>query len=108
MSLAIEREHVPLVTTADGAVVVTGTRVSLEAIVTAFLAGSTAEEIVQQYPTVPLADVYATITYFLRHRDEVTAYLAQRRAVRDNVRSENERRFDPAGVRARLLARRPS
>ena len=106
MGLAIEREPVPLVTTSDGVVVVAGTRVSLDLVVATFLAGSTAEEIVQQYPSVSLADVYATLTYYLRHKDDVAFYMAQRRGTRETVRVENERRFDPTGIRARLLARR--
>jgi uncharacterized protein (DUF433 family) len=105
MSLAIEREPIPLIVTSDGVVMVAGTRVSLDLIVAAFLTGSTAEQIVQQYPSVALPDAYATITYYLRHRNEVEAYLAQRRDAREGVRVEAERRSDPSGIRARLLAR---
>ena len=35
----------------------------------AFKEGLTAEEIVQQYPSLTLADAYAAITYYLRHRE---------------------------------------
>jgi uncharacterized protein (DUF433 family) len=107
MSLAIMHDDIPLTTT-DGVVVVTGTRVSLDLIVAAFTSGATAEEIAKQYPTVPLADVYAAITYYLRHRDDVDAYLEDRLQQREQVRAENERRFDPEGIRDRLLARRSS
>lgn len=106
MSLAIKHDAIPLTTTADGVVVVTGTRVSLDLIVAAFMSGATAEEIAQQYPTVQLADVYAAITYYLRHRDDVDAYLGRRSQQREQVRAENERRFDPQGIRDRLVARR--
>lgn len=108
MSLAIKHDDIPLTTTADGVVVVTGTRVSLDLIVAAFTAGATAEEIAQQYPTVQLADVYAAITYYLRHRDDVEAYLAHRRQQAEQVRAKNERRLDPHGIRDRLAARRSS
>jgi hypothetical protein len=70
------------------------------------LEGATAEEIVQQYPVLALADVYAVIGYYLRHRPEVEAYLAQRREAAERVRRENRARFDATGIRARLLARR--
>jgi uncharacterized protein (DUF433 family) len=105
MSLAIKHDDIPLTTTADGVVLLTGTRVSLDLIVAAFTAGATAEEIAQQYPTVPLANVYAAIAYYLRHRDDVDVYLQARRQQREHVRAENERRFDPEGIRDRLLAR---
>jgi uncharacterized protein (DUF433 family) len=107
MSLAIKQDELPLSTTPDGVVVVTGTRVSLDLIVAAFQSGATAEEIAHQYPSVPLADVYAAITYYLRHRDEVDSYLELRRQQREAVRADNQRRFDPGGIRDRLAARRP-
>src|SRR5262245_48029649 len=83
MRLAIKNDEVPLVTTAEGVVLLAGTRVSLDLIVAAFTSGATAEEIAQQYPTVSLADVYAGITYYLRHRDEVDTYLEHRREKRE-------------------------
>jgi len=99
-------EQVPIHTDAHGVVRVAGTRVTLETIVDAFAAGATAEEIAQQYPTVPLADVYAVIAYFLRHQPEVEAYLKEREALAGGVRREVEERFPSAGIRERLLARR--
>ncbi|HBH04814.1 MAG: hypothetical protein A2W08_04185 [Candidatus Rokubacteria bacterium RBG_16_73_20] len=99
-------ERVPIHTDADGVIRVGGTRVTLDTVVAAFDAGATAEEIVQQYPSVALADVYSVIGYYLRHPSEVRAYLTQRQRQSAEVREQNERRFDPSGVRDRLLARR--
>ena len=106
MSLTISAEPVPLETDADGVVRVGDTRVSLDSVVFAFNEGSTPEEIVQQYTTLDLADVYAVIGYYLQHRAEVEEYLAARRVQRDEIRREVETRFDPHGIRDRLLARR--
>jgi len=91
---------------ADGVIRVGNTRVTLETVVEAFLEGATAEEIVQQYPTLSLADVYSTISYYLRRRPEVESYLERRRQEAQRVREQNEARFDPTGIRARLLSRR--
>ena len=99
-------ERVPIHTDAHGVVRVAGTRVTLETIVDAFAAGATAEEIAQQYPTVPLVDVYSVITYYLRNQPEVEAYLDVREALAERVRGEVEARFPSAGIRERLLARR--
>ena len=99
-------ERVPIDTDADDVVRVARTRVTLDTIVGAFEAGATAEEIAQQYPTVPLVDVYSVITYYLRHRPEVDAYLKDREALAERVRADVERRFPSAGIRERLLARR--
>jgi uncharacterized protein (DUF433 family) len=98
----------PPLTERDGVVRVTGTRVSLETIVAAFDAGATAEEISQQYASVDLANVYAVIAYVLDHRGEVDEYLRHRYKAAAAVRGEIEAAFPPAGIRARLLARRSS
>ena len=82
------------------------TRVTLDSVVGAFGEGATAEEILQQYPVLRLADVYSVIGYYLRHQTEVDAYLQDRRREADKTRYENELRFDPHGVRHRLLAHR--
>ena len=100
-------ERVPIQTDAHGVVRVAGTRVTLETIVDAFSAGATAEEIAQQYPTVPLVDVYSVVAYYLRHQPEVEAYMKERAALAVRVRREVDERFPSAGIRERLLARRP-
>jgi uncharacterized protein (DUF433 family) len=97
---------VPLVTDAHGTIRVHGTRVTLDSIIAAFRAGATAEEIVQQFPTVALADVYLIIAHYLKYTAEVDAYLFQRETEAAELKQEIEGRFDPVGVRARLVARR--
>ena len=69
-------------------------------------AGATPEEIAQQYPSLDLADLYSIISYYLSNREEVEHYLRERQALAQEVRRENERRFDPHGIRERLLARK--
>lgn len=105
-SLTIEAETVPLRIDKNGVVRVGNTRVTLDTVVLAFRQGATAEEIAHQYPTLDLAEVYAVIADYLRHRAEVEGYLARRRAEAEEIRKENESRFDPTGIRERLLARR--
>ena len=82
--------------------------VPLDTLVAAFSEGATAEEITQQYPVLKLADVYSVIGYYLRHPVEVQSYLQQRQQRAEAARQQNETRFDPAGVRERLLSRRAS
>lgn len=106
MSLVLSPNAVPLAADADGVLRVVGTRVTLDTIVDAFRGGATAEEIVQQYPSLDLADVFTLFGYYLRHREAVDEYLNQRRLLADEVRQEAESRWDPVGVRARLLSRR--
>jgi uncharacterized protein (DUF433 family) len=97
---------VPLVTDLHGAIRVRGTRVTLDSIVAAFRAGATAEEIAQQFPAVALADIYGIIAHYLNFTVEIDAYLFQRHDEAAALKREVETRFDPVGIRARLVARR--
>lgn len=106
MGLVIEAPPVPLRTDEHGVIHVGKTRVPLDTVVFAFNQGSTPEEIVLSYPTLELADVYAVVNYYLHNRSEVDGYLSQREGDGVRIREENEKRFPPAGIRARLLARR--
>ena len=90
----------------DGVIRVGQTRVTLDTVILAFREGATAGEIVHQYPSLDLADVYAVIADYLRQRPEVENYLRQRRIQAEQVRRENESRFNPTGIRERLLERR--
>jgi uncharacterized protein (DUF433 family) len=105
MSLTIVNTPVPLKTDVDGVVRVGNTRVTLDTVIATFKEGATAEEIVAQYPSLNLADVYAVIGYYLQQQPEVEAYLSQRQQVADEVRRQNEIRFNQQGIRERLLAR---
>jgi len=106
MTLSITADPIPLKMDADGVARVGGTRVTLATVVTAFEEGLAAEEIMHQYPSLQLADVYASIGYYLRHRPEVEAYLCEQRREAEEVRKQNEARFPSHGIRERLLARR--
>ena len=91
----------------QGGLRVTGTRVLLERIVHAFEDGATPEGIVQSYDTLPLADVYAVLTWYLRHKVEVEDYLGKRAEQAEAIRQTIEaKQPDRAELRARLMARR--
>jgi uncharacterized protein (DUF433 family) len=106
MSLQVTAEPVPLTKDADGVMHVGSTRVTLDTLVAAFREGMTAEGIAEQYPSLQLAEIYSVIGYVLNHCEEVDTYLRDRQLLAEAVRRENEARFDPTGVRDRLLARR--
>jgi uncharacterized protein (DUF433 family) len=80
--------------------------VTLDTVIAVFKQGTTAEEIVYRYPSLRLADVYATIGFYLNHQQEVETYLQQRQQQAQEIRKMNEARFDPQGLRDRLLARK--
>ena len=107
MNMPLQAVAVPLFEDGQGGLRVTGTRVLLERIVHAFEDGATPEAIVQSYDTLQLADVYAVLTWYLRHQAEVEDYLRQRaeeaEAIRQRIESQQP---DRAALRAHLLARR--
>src|ERR1700736_5870037 len=90
---------------AASAIRITGTRLTLDAVVGAFKRGATAEEIVQDYPSISLPDVNAVIAYYLRHRSEVEDYLAKLGAAHADLRRQIEGRPEYQELRERLLAR---
>ncbi len=92
----------PLAADVNGVIRIGGTRVTLLSVMNAFREGATPEEIAQEYPALTLADVYATIAYYLQNQAEVDAYLTEERHYAEEVRKANQM----SGIRERLLARR--
>ena len=105
MSLAIATVPSPLRTDDTGVVRIGPSRVTLQSVVHAFDAGASAEEIVASYPSLELADVYATIAYILRHRAAVDDYLAESAAESERVHEKWEERYPTAELRRRILER---
>ena len=71
-----------------------------------YLNGVSPEEIAARYRTLTLEQVYATITYYLRHRPEVEAYLARWRAYAEAEWQAQQQRPTPAVQRLRELKMR--
>lgn len=107
MNMPIQAVSVPLFDDGQGGMRVTGTRVLLERIVHAFEDGATPEGIVQSYDTLQLADVYAVLTWYLRHKSEVETYLHERAGEAEAIRQAIvAKQPDKGELRARLMARR--
>ena len=104
-AVAFEPEPVPLTRDQAGRLMVIDTRVPLDTLVAAFERGDSPESIHESYPAVKLGDIYAVLTYCVRHRVEVDAYLTDRAEHRAELRAEIETRVPPEGLRAKLLAR---
>ncbi|HEX4964644.1 MAG TPA: DUF433 domain-containing protein [Thermoanaerobaculia bacterium] len=107
MTLPLEAEPLPLRTDRDGTIRIGQTRVPLETLIHAFNEGAAAEEIAYRFPTLDLAEVYAAITYYLRHRTAVHEYLREQEARGEKIRWKIESHLPGRqGLRERLLARR--
>src|SRR4051794_23336343 len=88
-----------------GVIRIGSSRVTLDTIVAAFHAGATPEQMVQDFSSLDLADVYAAVAYYLHHRDQVDAYIAQGSRAAEEFHSQSGGLY-AADVRQRLLARR--
>lgn len=97
-----------LVRTPQGSLRIAGTRVSLDSVIYAFLEGATPEEICQDFSALSLAQVYATIAFYLHNREQVDAYLQEERRASENLRRELKARHRDflKDLRQRLIAGR--
>lgn len=107
MSLSIQADPAPLRPDEYGVVRVGDSQVVLDIVIREFNNGADPEGIVHGYPTLNLADVYAVIAYYLRHRKEVDEYLQARREEAERLRQEIEsKQPDRTQLRAKLMARK--
>jgi uncharacterized protein (DUF433 family) len=90
----------------EGGYYVTGTRISLDSVVYAFLRGESPEGIVESFPSLSLEQAYGAVAYYLAHQQSIDAYLQKGRADFERMRDES-RRKNPA-LYARLEAARRS
>lgn len=105
--LDIAPQQVPLTRLPDGTLRVTGTRIPLDRVIECYKYGATPEATVHSFDSLKLADVYALISFYLNHTDDVEAYLSAREKEADEIRREIEARQPPRpGFREELLARK--
>jgi uncharacterized protein (DUF433 family) len=103
--LPFQTDPSPLRVDEGGAVRVGRSRIRLGLVVEQYENGMTPEDMVRAYDALLLADVHAVIAYYLRHRDEVRAYLMRRGEEADALRAKIEAER-PRISRQELLARR--
>jgi uncharacterized protein (DUF433 family) len=101
-------DAIPLAKDTHGVYRVGRTRVTLDLVVRAFNRDATVEEIVQDYPSLQLSDVYQVIGYYLKHSAELASYLAKREGEEKELLAAHRDEWSPRGLRERLLARRKS
>jgi uncharacterized protein (DUF433 family) len=106
MSVVVSTSEIKLTRNEAGVLLIGDSRVSLDTVIIAFNQGATPEQIVEDYDSLELVEVYAVISYYLQNREEVEKYLAGRKIQRKTLRREIESRTDPQEIRERLLARR--
>ena len=94
----------PLLKDEDGVIRVGGTRVTLESVIHEYQRGSGPDEIAAEFPVLNAADLYYVVGYYLEHRAEVDAYVAEQEREGEAVRRMWEAEHPPL-TRAELQAR---
>lgn len=104
--LVFEKEQVPLHVDKSGVTRVIGSRVTLDTIVAYFEQGESPEDIVDGFPSLQLADVYAIVSYYLKNKSAVRAYLREREKKAKAIRKKVQPHSNPREMKKHLLARR--
>ena len=108
MTIILVAEPVPLFQDEHGTFRVKGSRVTLENVIATYQQGLSAEEIVQEFTTLEVANVHLVLGYYLHHQAEVEAYLAQQEVKSAEIRRKIEADYTPKQreLIARLVALR--
>jgi uncharacterized protein (DUF433 family) len=96
---------VPLNQDLSDVVWVGGTRVTLATVVYAWQQGHSAEEILEQFPSLQLSDIHAVLAWVLRHSEAVNEYTREYEGAERNAISQLEANPSVQALRARLRAR---
>ena len=81
-----------------------GSRIGIESVLYEYIyRARTPEEITQQFDTITLEQVHATILYYLHNKEEVSAYLAEWLEFCRQQREEQKQNPSPARQRFRQL-----
>lgn len=81
---------------------ISGTRIGIESILYEYIyQGKTPEEIAEQFHTVTLEQVYATILYYLHNKEQVSAYIADWLEFSRQQRKHQQQNPSPARLKLR-------
>jgi uncharacterized protein (DUF433 family) len=87
--IEIHQDAVPLTVWEDGSIRIGKTRMLLYLVVEAFELGNNPESLVEMFPSLNLADTYAVLAYYFRHKEELTEYFRKQ----DEVAEQELREF---------------
>jgi uncharacterized protein (DUF433 family) len=91
---------------ATGEIRLTGHRIGLYHVVQYYNDGYSAEMLMCQYPTLPLALIHKVLGFYLENKLDVDAYVSECQAALRQQREENPQRLPLAALRERLEALR--
>ena len=84
-----------------------GHRINLEDIVDCYREGYSPEQIAQEFQSLSLEKIYATIAYYLHNKADVDAYMTQlAKSFEEEMRAEEAQEPSPVVQRLRMLKTR--
>jgi uncharacterized protein (DUF433 family) len=88
-AVGVSKEHITKTPgVCGGKACIAGHRIRVMDVVTLHETGGLSpDEIVDQYPSITLADVYAALAYYFDHRDEIAAEFQRAEQVAEQYRS---------------------
>jgi uncharacterized protein (DUF433 family) len=86
---------IPLQMDEEGAIRISGTRITLDTVIARYRQGDSPEAIHEGFDALPLNDIYAVIAYYLAHREELDGYLQRRDDEAERIRQEIEANYTP-------------
>ena len=106
MTIDLKPEPPPLRWDPHGVLRVGKTRIPLERVVNEYYLGASPEEIVLDFNKLRLEDVYLVLGFYLRHKEEIDAYIKKREQRGEEMRTRIEGQQESwPEFRGRLLAR---
>lgn len=89
---------------ADNDIRIKGSRIGIESVLYEFIyQNKSAEEIAEQFPSITLEKIYATILYYLSNRQSIEKYLLEWLNFSRKMRDEQAKNPSPIVMRLRKL-----
>src|SRR5437773_1577890 len=104
--LAVPARPAPLTELPNGAIRVTGSRIGLEIVIHQFQSGRTPEQIVEDFDSLALSDVYVLKAFYLDNKDKVEQYLREYEEAAEAMREKIEAFQGPPKVTREMLLER--
>ena len=98
------RQNTPLILGDYGTIRIKGSRVSLEVIIRQFKQGATAEQLLEDFPSLTLRDIYGAIYYYLDNTEAVEDYMRQQEDSAAEMRAFLDSHLDSATLRTCIRA----
>ena len=97
--------RVPLQRDQHGVIRIGESGIAIDVVIARYHQGESPESIQESFEKLAINDIYAVISYYLSHRDELDAYLSEQDAEACQIRLSGEAKYPPKVTREELEQR---